>query len=1063
MSDHKKQPATASAEVDWAEKLKASMNLSDADAPREEPSREEPSREEDDLAKLLRAQLNKNQTAETSIEIPDTSEFETLDDEEDEEDAEKEEYSDEDYFEDEDFEEDPIDEEYPEAEDFEEEPIDEDSPEDEDLEEDPIDEDYPEDEDLKEEPIDKDYPEDEDLEEEPIDEEYPEDEDIEEDPLTETVFYDDFFEDGTDEETIPEPITDTEEQDEAPLPAEDSDIPVIPPPRPVPPAPQTAPVQPYRRPTGETWTDDRLNGQISPEGMGGRRLHELAVENQRLVSESLAFPETEISADPIPTIPPVTTETQPESDHDAESSDSDKIEAVSETSEKKPTPEPPQTAQIYDPLQLGLDDISYTVQKRANPPRTAEAETTPPPTSVEPVQDRKEQPPTSSAPEPIETDSALGDTDLYMRLGYDEALHHVDEQMRVERLMAKAHESQNPCVSGEQPAVKAEREYHGREDTDRIEDAYSRAKYKNIGRLAVASMGALVALAYDLLAVLPASPAISPLTESAYYAPLGLLWTLLISLPFLSRLGRGLKSLLDFEPTRYAVSAVAILISLIHGVMSWVAGPEVDMTLFGGAALLMLTIAVLSELLVTEGEYRAFTVVSSGKKAHVLTDETTPASLALSESEGKVFTAVRTGRIADYFTRTQRYNPYMGRLNYFLPVTFLLAILCGGLEVVLGGALLTDGMQVFTAAYMTCLPSAYLLAMTLPLCSVNGYLKEKGAAVIGTAAPVDYVGRSPLRVIFSDGDALKTVNRKEITLRGDARSEEYRRQADIVFRFLQTPLATEPILQEGKIDHYTIEIAETEEQYMRLYLVDTEENISTEIMMGSHTALTQRGVRLPKLNMEQRYKKSEGSHVLYVAFNRSFHLAYAVEYRVGRRFMQMAAALQKMGCAVSVSSFDPLVDASSEGFRPLQELGITEVLRPAAFEPVRKARSGGLLATGRSSDLWHTLRACRAMLTVYRREHLCSWLSLLAAMGLVIPAVCLNREGWLISATAALWQLCHLGVTLWISLASAGGKKLSQDADQPPKNPEPSAEVPAPKAQAPAKKPDRKKTKQKRK
>ena len=314
-------------------------------------------------------------------------------------------------------------------------------------------------------------------------------------------------------------------------------------------------------------------------------------------------------------------------------------------------------------------------------------------------------------------------------------------------------------------------------------------------------------------------------------------------------------------------------------------------------------------------------------------------------------------------------------------------------------------------------------------------------------------------MIFSDGDALKIFNRKDITLRGDTQSEKYSRQANIVFRFLQTPLATEPVLQEGKIDHYTIEIAETEEQYMRLYLVDTEENTSTEIMMGSHTALTRRGVRLPKLNMEQRYKKSEGSHVLYVAFNRNFHLAYAVEYRVGLRFMQIAASLQKMGCAVSVSSFDPLVDPSSEGFRLLREQGITEVLRPSAFEPIRQARSGGLLATGRSSDLWHTLKACRAMLATYRREHLCSWLSLLVAMGLVIPAVCLNREGLLISSTVALWQLCHLGITLWISRASAGRKALSQDDKSPQKTPhEPSVAPPAPAPQASAKK-----TKKKRK
>jgi hypothetical protein len=39
-----------------------------------------------------------------------------------------------------------------------------------------------------------------------------------------------------------------------------------------------------------------------------------------------------------------------------------------------------------------------------------------------------------------------------------------------------------------------------------------------------------------------------------------------------------------------------------------------------------------------------------------------------------VLTAVRTGRVSDYFARTCRYNPYMGRLNYLLPVALLSAI-----------------------------------------------------------------------------------------------------------------------------------------------------------------------------------------------------------------------------------------------------------------------------------------------------------------------------------------------------------------------------------------------------
>ena len=1009
MSDQNKHPEATNA-VDWAERLKASMNQSSAESPREEPSHEEPSHEQDDLAALLRAQLNKNQATEHSLEIPDTSEFEIPAAEDVEEESVEDDFEDEDF--EEDFEEN-IEEDDPEEEDFDEN-IEEDYPEEEDFDEN-IEEDYPEEEDFDEN-IEEDYPEEEEFEEN-IEEDYPEEEEYAEETPA-----DDFF------EPVPEPPT------------------IIPPQE-----PPTVPVASYRRPAGDAWTDDRLNGQITPDAMGGRRLHELAMENQRLVSESMAIPEPEIPEEPIPVSDPADT---PASDHVTVAPDS--------PPQEKSEPERPQILLIRDPLQLGLDDISHTVKSpraaapaEAPPPQKAEEEA--PKGSAAPAETDQPTPP--PAPASIEKDTSLSDTDLYMRLGYDEALHRADEQMRVERLMTEVHEKRDLRTSGEHPSVKASREYHGREDTDRIEGAYSRTRRTNIARLVVSSMGTLIALAYDLLAVLPPNNVTSAVTDSPYYAPVGLLWTLLICLPFLSRLGRGCKGLIDFEPTRYTVSAVAILVSAINEVMSWIAGPAAGMPLFGGAALLMLTVAVLADLLVTEGEYRAFSVVSSGKKAHVLTDETTPASLALSETQGKVFTAVRTGRVADYFTRTGRYNPYMGRLNYFLPVTFLLAIVCVGLEVALGGDLMTDGVRVFTAAYMTCLPSAYLLAMTLPLWSVNGYLKEKGAAVIGTAAPTDYAGKAA-RVIFSDGDTLKAINRKDITLRGDDRSEEYRRQAEIVFRFLQTPLATDPILREGKTDHYTIEIAAAEEQYVRLYLVDTRENTSTEIMMGSHTALTRRGVRLPKLNMELRYKKSEGSHVLYVAFNRNFHLAYAVEYRVGRQFLQMAESLQKMGYAVSVFSFDPLVDPTSEGLRPLREQGITEVLRPAAYEPIRKARSGGLIATGHSADLWHTLRACRAMLNAYRREHLCSWLSLIVAMGLVIPAICLDRQGLLISATVALWQLCHVGISLWISLAAAGRKQLDRDAA--PQSPEPVAETPAPAPRTAAQQSKSKKTKTKR-
>ena len=168
--------------------------------------------------------------------------------------------------------------------------------------------------------------------------------------------------------------------------------------------------------------------------------------------------------------------------------------------------------------------------------------------------------------------------------------------------------------------------------------------------------------------------------------------------------------------------------------------------------------------------------------------------------------------------------------------------------------------------------------MTLPLCRANAHLRKKGAAIIGAAAPADYAENTPAHLIFSDGEALKALYRKNITLRGDPRSGEYLRTAAVVFRMLHMPLGAEPVLGDASSDGYRIRVAEHEDRFLRLYLTHVETGVTTEIMMGTHGVLTRRGVRLPKINMEQRYKKNEKCHVVYLAFDRCFHLAYAAEY-----------------------------------------------------------------------------------------------------------------------------------------------------------------------------------------
>ena len=675
---------------------------------------------------------------------------------------------------------------------------------------------------------------------------------------------------------------------------------------------------------------------------------------------------------------------------------------------------PPQRAKpaesvAEDPLQLGLDDILPRVE-------------TLPPVESSPRAPQKQRDYTARMASDA-GDEAVQDTEMYLRLGYEEQMTRSERRDAVEEARRRARERANRAARSETASVKPGREYAGNEQTPAIERAYIRARRLGVTRLCVAAVGALFGILYDYLGIMSGflqglNPADSPL-----YPIMGLVWMALICLPFLSRLGKGLRSLVDFEPTRYAVSALALTVSAINSILSVFTG---NPRLYGGVALLMLTVAAVSEYVTAVAEHRAFSVVSSGKTAFVLTDEPTSATANRPEKENgeRILTAVRAGRLSDYFARTGRYNPYMGRLNYLIPVALLAAIICAGAAILRGGTLSADGIPVFVACFLSCLPSAYLLAMSLPLLRANGILRRKGAAVIGTASPADYTGKGSARLLIRDGDALWGLNRKEITLRDDPNAAHWRRQAARLFRLLECPLWVESPLNEDAPNGLCVEVAETEEGYVRLYLIDPEKGETDEVMMGFREPLARRGIRLPKASMERVYKRTEESRVIYLAFDRQFRIAYAVEYRVGQTFARAVEKLASLGDTAALVTYDPLVGPGLLKQESFKKLPAVELLRPDYVEPVLDARSGGLIATGRSLDLLYPYAACHRMRRVYRLFHLVSWLAIAASTALSLLTVLAGRADILSAAAVTVWQILLTAFTAVMSLTALSRESL---------------------------------------
>ncbi len=1009
------------ASVDWAERLRASMNqdadertdrVSDFHDESSDGSAVAPaiSDEEDDLAALLRAQLAKQASHEVEIDLPDVSEFEAVSDLEDMEGPEDpedvEEFEDPEDPEDVEEFEDPEDPEY--VEEFE----DPEDPEDVEEFEDPED---PED---VEEFEDPEEPEDIDEFEDPEDPEYVEELEDPEEPEDVEEFEDpeepedvEEFEDSEESEDVeefedPEDVEDFEETED-PLPEpeinDQPDLVAIS----VAAVPSNAPFH----------TDVFLNGRAD-----SGRLHELEARNACLLDA--LFDETAVP------------DLHAEGDDSLASDETTNAVRTTDRREGRSNRRPNPIGN--DPMQTGPDGspscqpAPYT--ETATPPRKRPhpmgGEHTTAGTQTGPVSGRLF--PSKEADAPVDYTHTMAeddresanerDTDLYLHLGYEDRLRHADEQARVERvrngtaafLAADAKTADPNCVADGA-------EYRGRSDTEAVKRRYLGAFRAQVARMAIALVGAWIALIYDILpAVLPHFGLSVEFAEQSKYPVMGILWTILVCLPFLSRLGHGLKGLFCFAPERYSVSALGVAVSLVYAALAAVslAWGWGNLPLYTAVPLWMLLIASLTEYVALEGEYRAFSVVSSGKDAHILTDEMTPAASRLSErsasgalearlqgraTDTPIFTVTKTDLLGRYFARTEKYNPYMGRLNYLLPAALLGALILAGVGLARGGALLTDGVRIFTASYLGMMPAAYLVSMSLPLWRANRCMTPKGAAVIGTAAPCDYDPPKGTRIVFREGDAITAVHRKEITLRDDPDAARWHRIANRLFRVLGSPLASEIPFEDDRTarngDRMHAEIIERDTQYIKLQFIDASgaSREAVEVMMGSHEALVRRGVRLPKPTMERAYKKSEDSHVVYLAFDGYFRIAYAAEYRADQTFLRTAEELLANGLCPVIATYDPLLTPDLLAKPRLSALADCRFVRPDYVETARHARESGLLATGAPTDLRYPMAACRRMSQAYRQGSTALWIATGIGFCLSFASVLFDRGSLLTS------------------------------------------------------------------
>lgn len=681
-----------------------------------------------------------------------------------------------------------------------------------------------------------------------------------------------------------------------------------------------------------------------------------------------------------------------------------------------------------DPLQLGLDALP---QEAVRPPRAA--------SHARARQGRgagAELPPRPTEEKTVGRRVREADDELYIDLGYEGELRRTPSGAARADEVHRARQKREPVGTRNTiPPAYAGREYSGAAMTRRVEQGYRKALVYAILRLVFAAVGAVAGGIYDILSYV----GVDGFTDSVAYPLIGFLLLLLFSAPSLSRMGLGLRSLWDFEPVRYAVPGMALIMTTLHTVILAAAGGDSVPILFCGAAMLILTMTCICDLLSIRSQARSFGILSSGRARVTVTITDAPGQRRSrmcaddmrdewerteEAAEGGVTLRVcRTSGIPNFFALVNRYPGRLSHLNYLLPTAMLLAIAAGGTALLTDGGLLTDALPRFTATYLACMPGAFLLSLILPYHVANRQLSEEGCALLGEATPEQYVPAiakdKTTRILVPDGFLLHPIRPNEVTRTKDERSEEWISMAHKLFALLDCPLAGagEPPRRE-ELAELRIELAERGEGFLRLYLTDRRNEGSVEVHLGTYEALTPRGIHLPDRSQESTYRKTPNAQILYVAFDRRFRLVCACEYGIDPLFERFETELDRIGCRMTVLSHDPLIERS-----PLftdEDAPVRELYRPARYSQLYAARSGGMISVHEGLGVLKAYIACRRIRRANTIGQLFGWLWTIILGGLAVASSVLGVP------VATLPWLCCAGQLITAAISSLPGLLLTR-------------------------------------
>ena len=522
------------------------------------------------------------------------------------------------------------------------------------------------------------------------------------------------------------------------------------------------------------------------------------------------------------------------------------------------------------------------------------------------------------------------DISLLLNLGYSEEVITQIGKNKTESVILENNSEFVP-ESNKTPYGFCGKELTERPQLVEIQEKYKSNKIHAIIRLIAAAFISLIIFSVDIYFDIFSTRAdVVPILLAAEFILIALLASLMYK-----KLKLGAIGIIKFEATSYSLLvfmfASYALYNLISLILFWALAYETFTMLVGFCISLSAILVLIADLLNCLREASALNIIASSDKLYTTQKELAPkAAFKQSQSNISAYRLCKTELINGYFKKTASVNISSQNYIYILGIVPVISLIIGCLSL-LAGENVTTCISTIMFSVVLCIPFSFIIIRSLSEYIFSYNLSKEETAFIGIDSAFEYSQATEL--IFEDVDAVELVSYTEIRPnKNSAETDNAFEVACAVFKALGGPLAT--IANSSKNsknaaeESHEVIINDVSDRGIHLYF-----DSSKNILIGDQHYMRFHNIKVKTDANLTTATKGHDSAVIYIAFDQIPKLAFIVQCKIKKSFLNVADLLDTKNIRTGIKTYEPQINELFLEQNRGQNDSSINIQKPRSFEP----------------------------------------------------------------------------------------------------------------------------------